>query len=331
MSCERDERYKAKDGGQAAADLPAPVYQPTTASDAVEDVSVEIQIGRQQHGRVDQRQDLHRPVVDEGEAGERHGVKVMGPAACQPQAQLGSPDVDQREEELQRQEETAAGQAAAVTRHRQVDGEGDEGDVVEGGRAAEVLGAHHELTRASAQQPAAVLPPVDGEGPEAKAEQVAAGAAQDEHGHVPSYLAPPAKDAGQHRGHNDHVEHQARNQQQDFGRGAEAEVDGDGAQVARRVVHGKEAASRWARTDFRGAAANIIKDKPGILLGNEEPSRARSSTHSPPPPCKHTAPPDPPYSLYYLASPITLTFATSKVLLLLSLSPGGPNYKGSSS
>lgn len=129
----------------------------------------------------------------------------MGAAAGQPQAQLGRADVDQREEELQRQEEAAAGQAAAVTRHRQVDGEGDEGDVVEGGRAAQVLGAHHELARASAQQPAAALPPVNGEGPKAEAEQVAAGAAQDKHGHIPPYLAPPADDAGQHRGQDEHV------------------------------------------------------------------------------------------------------------------------------
>lgn len=151
VSCERDERYQAEDGGQAAVDLPAPVYQPAAAGDAVEDVSVEIQIGRQEHGSVDQRQDPRRPVVDEGEAGERHRIQVMGAAAGQPQAQLSCTNVDQREEELQHQEEAAAGQAAAVARHRQVDGEGDEGDVVEGDRAAQVLGAHHELARAGAQ------------------------------------------------------------------------------------------------------------------------------------------------------------------------------------
>lgn len=244
VTCERHERYQAEDGGQTAADLLASVYQPAAPGNAVEDVSVKIQIGRQEHGGVDQREDPRRPVVDEGEAGERHGVKVMGAAACQPQGQLCRANIDQREEELQRQQEAAAGQAAAVARHCQVDREGDEGDVVEGGRAAEVLGAHHELAWAGAQQPAAVLPPVDGEGPKAEAEQVAAGAAQDEHGHVPSYFAPPAEDAGQHRGQDDHVKHQAGHQQQDFGRGAEGEVDGDAALVARRVVHCKEAASR---------------------------------------------------------------------------------------
>lgn len=126
MSCERDERYQAEDSGQAAADLAAPVYQPAAAGDAVEDVPVEIQVGRQQHGGVGQRQAPRRPVVDEGEAGERHGVEVMGAAAAQPQAQLGRAHVEQREEELQRQEEAAAGQAAAVARYRQVDGEADE-------------------------------------------------------------------------------------------------------------------------------------------------------------------------------------------------------------
>lgn len=149
-----------------------------------------------------------------------------------------------------------------------------------------MLGAHHELARTGAKQPAAALPPVDGEGPEAEAEQVAAGAAQDKHGHVPPYLAPPAEDAGQHRGHDEHVEHQAGHQQQDFGGGAEGEVDGDDAQAGRRVVHGKEAARRRFCEDWlHGAAANIIKDKPGILLGDEDRSRARSTLT--PPPCKH--------------------------------------------
>lgn len=44
VSCDGDERYQAEDGGQTAVDLPAPVYQPAAAGDAVEDVSVEIQI-----------------------------------------------------------------------------------------------------------------------------------------------------------------------------------------------------------------------------------------------------------------------------------------------
>lgn len=161
-------------------------------------------------------------------------------AAQEPQGQLLQPHRKQREQKLQGQEDPAVHQVPAATHHRQVDREGNEGDVVEGSGACQVFGAHHDFTQARAKQPAAVLLPVDGHGPQAQVDQVAAGASEDEHRHVASYLAPPAEQT-RHQGDQDEdVQAEAGDQKQDFRGGAEVQVVGDSAQGEGRLVHGRE-------------------------------------------------------------------------------------------
>lgn len=162
-------------------------------------------------------------------------------AAQAPQDQLHQHDREEREEELQGQEEPAVRQAPAATHHCQVNREGNEGDVVEGSRAGQVFGAHHDFTRAGAQQPAAVLLPVNGHGPQAQADQVAGGAPQDERRHVPPHLALSAEQAGKHGGQDDDVQAEGWEQQQNLRRSAEVQVGRDRAEGGGRVVHRKRA------------------------------------------------------------------------------------------
>lgn len=158
-------------------------------------------------------------------------------AAQEPQDQLHQHDGKEREEELQGQEEPAVHQAPAATHHCQVNREANEGDVVEGSRAGQVFGAHHDFTQAGAQQPAAVLLPVNGHGPQAQADQVADGAPQDEHRHVASHLILPAEQTGHHGDQDGDVQAEGWEQQQNFRRGAEVQVGRDGAQAGKRLVH----------------------------------------------------------------------------------------------
>lgn len=158
-------------------------------------------------------------------------------AAQEPQDQLHQHDRKEWEEELQGQEEPAVHQAPAATHHCQVNREGNEGDVVEGSRAGQVFGAHHDFTQAGAQQPAAVLLPVNGHGPQAQADQVGDSAPQDEHRHVAPHLALPAEQTGHHGDQDNDVQAEGREQQQNFRRGAEVQVGRDGAQAGKRVIH----------------------------------------------------------------------------------------------
>lgn len=178
-------------------------------------------------------------------------------AAQEPQDQLHQHDRKEREEELQGQEEPAVHQAPAATHHCQVNREGNEGDVVEGGRAGQVFGAHHDFTQVGAQQPAAVLLPVKGHGPQAQAEQVADGAPQDEHCHVAPHLALPAEQTGHHGDQDGDVQAEGREQQQKFRRGAEVQVGRDGAQAGKRVIH---------RERVKATVSTAVGRKGGLLF-----------------------------------------------------------------
>lgn len=238
MCDEGDERDEAEHFGQLHVGSLAAVHHSGTLDDGVEDVGVEIQTQRQEDGRPHQQQHPHELIINVGEAGEADAVQVIHLAAEERHGELLQPNGEQREEQLQAQEQPAAHQPPPAAHHRQVDGEADEGDVVEGGRAGQVFGAHHELAQAGAQQPAAVLPPVDGHGPQAQVEQVAAGAAQDEDGHVAPDLAPPAEQAGHQRDQDEDVQAEGGHQEQDFGGGTKVQVGGDGAGRGGCHIHG---------------------------------------------------------------------------------------------
>ncbi len=127
---------------------------------------------------------------------------------------------------------------------------------MEGSGACQVFGAHHDFTQVRAQQPAAVLPPVNGHGPQAQVDEVAAGAAQDKHRHIAPYLASLAEQTG-HKGDQDEdVQGEARDQKQDFRGGTKVQVHGDGTQGGRRLIHGRHviaitlSAKAKTRTDF---------------------------------------------------------------------------------
>lgn len=165
---------------------------------------------------------------------------MINMAAQDAQGQLLQPDRKEREQELQGQENLAVYQVLAATDHRQVNGEGDEGDVVEGSGARQLFGAHHDFAQARAQKPAAILPPVNGHGPQAQVEQVAAGASQDKYRHVASNLALPAEETGHQGDQDEDVQAEARDQKQNFGAGTKFQVVRDSAQGSRRVIHGRE-------------------------------------------------------------------------------------------
>lgn len=184
-------------------------------------------------------------------------IQMIHVAAQEPQDQLHQHDREKREEELQGQEEPAVHQAPAATHHCQVNREGNEGDVVEGSRAGQVLGAHHDFTQAGAQQPTAMLLPVNGHGPQAQADQVADGAPQDEHRHIASHLALPAEQTGHHGDQDDDVQAEGRKQQQNFRRGAEVQVGRDGAQAGKRVVH---------REQVKAMASATVGRERGLLF-----------------------------------------------------------------
>lgn len=248
MRREHNERYDAEHFSQVHVDSVALAQQLSTLGDGVQDVGVKIQVQRQKHGGLGQEQAPHRFVVDEGKASESDGIQMVHAAAVQLQAELRQRHGKEREEELQGQEEPAVHQAPAAAHHCQVNREGNEGDVVEGSRAGQVLGAHHDLTEAGAQPPVAVLLPVNGHGPQAHADQVAGAAPQDEHGHVAPHRARPAEQAGRRRGQDGHVQGEGREEQQDFGRGAEVQVGGHGA-PGRGGVH------RWRRVEAAASAS----------------------------------------------------------------------------
>lgn len=171
-------------------------------------------------------------------------------AAQEPHTQLLQPHRQEREQELQGQENPAVYQVPAATHHCQVNREGNEGDIVEGSGACQVLGAHHDFTKARAQQPAAVLPPVNGHGPQAQVDEVAAGASKDEHCHVAPYLALLAKQTGHQGNQDEDVQAEARDQKQDFGGGAKVQVDGDTAEGGRGLVHGKQVIKTTASAEL---------------------------------------------------------------------------------
>lgn len=66
-------------------------------------------------------------------------------AAFEPQDELLQPHKKEREEKLEGQEDPAVYQLSAATYDRQVNRESNEGDVVEGSRACQVFGAHHDF------------------------------------------------------------------------------------------------------------------------------------------------------------------------------------------
>ena len=137
-------------------------------------------------------------------------------ATQDPQGQILQPHRKERKQELQGQEHPAVYQVPAATHHCQVNREGNKGDVVEGSGACQLFGANHDFTQVGAQQPAAVLLPVNGHGPQAQVDEVAAGASEDEHCHVAPYLASPAEQTGHQGNQNEDVQAEARNQEQDF-------------------------------------------------------------------------------------------------------------------
>lgn len=169
-------------------------------------------------------------------------------AAQEPQDQLHQHDRKEGEEELQGQEEPAVHLAPAATHHCQVNREGNEGDVVEGSRAGQVFGAHHDFTQARAQQPAALLLPVKGHGPQAQAGQVADGAPQDEHRHVAPHLALTAEQTGHHGDQDDDVQAEGWEQQQNFRCGAEGQVGRDAARASKRVIRRKRVQATGSAT-----------------------------------------------------------------------------------
>ncbi|KAL7394600.1 hypothetical protein ABVT39_000207 [Epinephelus coioides] len=177
-------------------------------------------------------------------------------AAQCPKGQLCQPHRKEREHKLQGQEKPAVYQVSAATHHSQVNREGNEGDVLEGSGARQVSGAHHDFTQARAEQPAAVLLPVDGHGPQAQVDEVAAGAPEDEHRHVASYRASPAEQTGHQGDQDEDVQAEARDHEQDFKGGAKVQVDGDGAQGGGRLIHGRRVIKTTVlvkvetRTDF---------------------------------------------------------------------------------
>lgn len=240
MCSERDGGDKAEHFSHVHIDSLTPVQQLCTLGNGVHNMGIKIKVQWQKHHSPGQQQAPHDFVVNEGKASEIDRIQMIHVAAQAPQDQLHQRDRKEREEELQRQEEPAVHQAPAATHHCQVNREGNEGDVVEGSRAGQVFGAHHDFTRAGAQQPAAVLLPVNGHGPQAQADQVAGGAPQDEHRHVPPHPALSAEQAGHHGGQDDDVQAEGREQQQDFRRSAEVQVGRDPAEGGGRVVHRKE-------------------------------------------------------------------------------------------
>lgn len=159
-------------------------------------------------------------------------------SAQERQADLLQPHREQREQKLQGQVKLAVYQVPAATHYCQVNRESNKRDVLEGSGACQVFGAHHDFTQLRAQQPAAVLLPVNGQGPQAQADEVAAGAAEDEHCHIAPYLASLAEQTG-HKGDQDEaVQAKTRDQKQDFTGGTEAQVDRDSAQGGRCLIHG---------------------------------------------------------------------------------------------
>lgn len=137
-------------------------------------------------------------------------------AAQYPQGQILQPHRKERKQELQGQEHPAVYQVPAATHHCQVNREGNKGDVVKGSGACQLFGANHDFTQAGAQQPAAVLLPVNGHGPQAQVDEVAAGASEDEHCYVAPYLASSAEQTGPQGNQDENVQAKARNQEQDF-------------------------------------------------------------------------------------------------------------------
>lgn len=160
-------------------------------------------------------------------------------ASQEPHGQLLQTHRKEWEQKLQGQENPAVYQVPAAAHHCQVNRESNEGDVVEGSGACQVFGAHHDFAQARAQQPAAVLPPMNGHGPEAQVDKVAAGASEDEHRHVAPYLASLAEQTGHQGDQDEDVQAEARDQKQDFRGGTKVQVDGDSAQGGGCLIHGR--------------------------------------------------------------------------------------------
>lgn len=111
---------------------------------------------------------------------------------------------------------------------------------MEGSRACQEFDAHHDFAEVRAQQPAAVLPPVNGHGPQGQVNEVAACASKDEHRHIAPYLALLAEQTGQQGDKDEDVQAKARNQKQDLRGGAETQVVGDSATGGRCFIHGRQ-------------------------------------------------------------------------------------------
>lgn len=173
-------------------------------------------------------------------------------AAHEPQGQLLQPHRKEREQKLQGQENPAVYQVPAVTHHCQVNREVNEGGVVEGSRACQVFGAHHDFTQVRAQQPAAVLPPVNGHGPQAQVDEFAAAASKDEHRYVAPYPSSLAEQRGQQGDQDEDVQAKARDKKQDFRGGTQVQVERDSAQGGGRLIHGKQVMKTALRAKVEG-------------------------------------------------------------------------------
>ena len=238
MRQESDERDDAEHLGQLLVRRLAPVHLPSAAEDGDQDMGVDVEVDGQENQNLHQHEDPHSLVVDVGEAGVVDWVQVMHAAHQRPLAHFLHQHGQEGEEHLLDQEELAVHQPAAAAHHGQVDGEGDEEDIVEGGRVGHVLGAHHELAEAFAEHPAPFDLPVDGEGPEEDVDQVADGAAEDENGHVVPDLAPPhPQHAGQERRQDQDVEGEPRHQEHDLRGGAQVQVGHDAAVRRQSMIH----------------------------------------------------------------------------------------------
>lgn len=237
MCCEGNESYQAEHLCQVNIDSLAPVHHLSALDDGVKNVGIKIQAQWQKHDGLHQQERPHDFVVNEGEASEVDRIQVIHMDAQEPQGQLLQPHRKEGEEELQGQKNPAVYQVPAATYHREVNREANEGDVVKGSRACQVFGAHHDFTQVRAQQPAATLPPVNGHGPQAQVDEVAASAPEDEHGHIAPYLALPAEQTGHQGDQDEDIQAKARDQKDDFRGGTEVQVDRDGAQGGRCLIH----------------------------------------------------------------------------------------------
>lgn len=109
-----------------------------------------------------------------------------------------------------------------------------------------------------------MLPPVNGHGPQAQVDEVAAGASKDEHCHIASYLVLPGEQTGHQRDENEDIQAKARDQKEDFRGGTKVQVDRDSTKVGRCLIHGRQVkataiANVERRSDFSCALPDIIK------------------------------------------------------------------------